>query len=125
LAASVGRRAGLIAADDDEYVVVAILGEKLADELHLGDGAALVEGILDDDAVALQHGAALGTGEHGDIDAGGVETGGANRAVHTRANDENSGVETYFMQESSAARPERTRANGPKGRRRCSPGCRS
>jgi hypothetical protein len=40
-------------AANHEDVVVAVRGRELADEGNLGDGAPLVEGVLDDDAVAL------------------------------------------------------------------------
>jgi hypothetical protein len=63
----------------------------------LGDGAPLVEGVLDDDAIALQDGEALGAGEDGDIDAAGVQAGGADRAVSARADHENSGLVAFHV----------------------------
>lgn len=82
----------LVAADDGEDVVVTVPRRELADESNLGEGAALVPGILNDDAVTVERCQSLGASEHSDIDTGGAETSGADRTVHAGTDDQHSGV---------------------------------
>ena len=49
----------------------------------------------------IQDGEALGAGEDGDIDAAGVQAGGTDRAVDTRADHENLGLVVFHVSQTS------------------------
>lgn len=84
----------LVAAHDDEDVVIDVPGRQFTDGPDLGDPPLLAEGVLDDDAVGLNLGEPLAARQHSDIHAALEQAGGADRAVHPGADREDSGVIT-------------------------------